>query len=147
MQWRAPRIHLWSREAMKRFGGTNPPERKLIVQLLFAAEDSSLPLDGSWSPALRGAKVREAGRTQNMEAQLEHSLQGKDKQTGKHVLPSVPFGKWGRRHTINKCSCRDQARSMTIPSVARRRQSLVFSNRRCASGCKASDHSSALLDP
>ncbi|CAK9029810.1 unnamed protein product, partial [Durusdinium trenchii] len=68
---------------------------KLIVQLLFAAEDSSLPLDGSWSPALRGAKVREAGRTQNMEAQ-----------------------------------------SMTIPSVARRRQSLVFSNRRCASGCK-----------
>ena len=42
--------------------------RKLIVQLLFAAEDDSLHLENGWSEALQGAKVREARKSQNLQA-------------------------------------------------------------------------------
>ena len=46
---------------LRHYGGLGEGE-KLILQLLFAAEDAALPLR-SWAEALKGKSLREAERT------------------------------------------------------------------------------------
>lgn len=83
-------------------------DEKLIVQLLFAAEDANLSLQ-SWREALHGVKLRDAEKTQNLQAQPMRSLPRAQRR------PSLALDQ------MKRCAsgCRALALDLTVPGTTK----------------------------